>query len=184
MFTCRIDDDLELRLPEERDADAMFALTDDNREYLRSWLPWVDATKAVDATLAFIKNVRKEYAEGSNVPNFMWYKKKLVGSISLFGINPHGCAEIGYWVAEKSQGKGIITRSCKALMQHGFETLKLNRIQIRCAVDNKKSRSVIDKLGFKEIGIHRQSEKHTDGYKDIFNFDLLADEWREMKGKQ
>jgi len=48
MFSTPIRDGFELRLLEERHADEMFATIDRNREYLRQWLPWVDATKSAD----------------------------------------------------------------------------------------------------------------------------------------
>ena len=44
MFRAHIRPDVDLRLLEERHAGAVFAVVDQNREYLREWLPWVDAT--------------------------------------------------------------------------------------------------------------------------------------------
>ena len=50
MFRLKIDDDLELQLLEERHAEELFALTDENRDYLREWLPWLDNTTCVSGT--------------------------------------------------------------------------------------------------------------------------------------
>jgi ribosomal-protein-serine acetyltransferase len=46
MLIARIGDDAELRLLEERHAEALFALIDGSREHLRRWLPWVDGNQS------------------------------------------------------------------------------------------------------------------------------------------
>ena len=66
--------------------------------------------------------------------------------------------EIGYWLSEDLQGKGIVTQSCKALIKLGFEVFNFNRIQIPAAEENYKSRSVSERLGFKFEGIIRERE--------------------------
>ena len=181
MFTHRIDDDLELRLPEEADAEEFYALIDANMKYLLPWLPTMDRNKSSDDTLKFIQRQRVRYAEGTHVMGFIWFKSKLVGTLSLMGINPHDSAEVGFWVSESHQGKGIVSRCCAALLQHAFESMSLNRLQMGCMTNNAKSLKIIERLGFKLIGIHRESEKHSAGYQDIVEYDLLAREWREMQ---
>ena len=47
MFTYKIDEHTELRLLEHRHAEQLFQLTDQSRESLREWLPWIDFTRTV-----------------------------------------------------------------------------------------------------------------------------------------
>ena len=56
MFRAQIRAKLYLRLLEERHAPKVFSLVDQDRAYLREWLPWVDATQTVDDTLSFIRS--------------------------------------------------------------------------------------------------------------------------------
>ena len=42
MFTWKINEHIDLKLLEHRDAEALFHVVDQNRDYLRQWLPWVD----------------------------------------------------------------------------------------------------------------------------------------------
>jgi ribosomal-protein-serine acetyltransferase len=42
MFSCRVSDRHELHLLQMSDADEHFALINENRAYLRQWLPWLD----------------------------------------------------------------------------------------------------------------------------------------------
>ena len=63
MFRIEVGDDLEMRLLEESDAERLFALTDENRAYLRRWLPWLDDTTTVAHTQAFIRSSLEQFAE-------------------------------------------------------------------------------------------------------------------------
>ena len=48
MFGYELGENTELRLLEERHAEQLADLTDRNREHLRTWLPWVDASRTVE----------------------------------------------------------------------------------------------------------------------------------------
>jgi ribosomal-protein-serine acetyltransferase len=48
VFSHKLTEDTQLRLLEERHAEELTALTDQNREHLRAWLPWVDANRTVE----------------------------------------------------------------------------------------------------------------------------------------
>ena len=66
MFRAPIREGLCLELLEERHAPEVFSLVDRDRDrdYLRQWLPWVDATKTADETLRFIKSSLEQFASG------------------------------------------------------------------------------------------------------------------------
>ncbi|MFT5749516.1 MAG: ribosomal-protein-serine acetyltransferase, partial [Ancylomarina sp.] len=71
--------------------------------------------------------------------------------------------EIGYWLSETYQKKGIVTQSVKCMCQFAFDELRMNRIQIRCAVGNEPSKKIPQKLGFVFEGIERDGELLTGG---------------------
>ena len=48
MVKVKVNDDVLLKLLEINDADKIYSLIDNGREYLTSWLPWVDYNKCVD----------------------------------------------------------------------------------------------------------------------------------------
>lgn len=72
-----------------------------------------------------------------------------------------------------------MTKVAKALTNYAFTHLNLNKVEIRAAVGNKKSRSVPERLGFVNEGIIRQAEWLYDHYVDITVYGVLANEWRE-----
>lgn len=57
--------------------------------------------------------------------------------------------------------------------------MKLNKVEIRVAVENKKSRSIPEKLGFVNDGCIRQAEWLYDHYVNDFICGMLAQDWKE-----
>ncbi len=182
MFSCKIGDDAELRLPQERHADEVFALIERNRAYLREWLPWLDDVKTVEDESSFIRHSLEQFATGYSISPGIWYKGRFAGFAGLGGIDTtHKQAEIGYWVSEDLQGKGLVTRACRALLDYAFDELKLNRVVIRAAPDNRRSRAVPERLGFTQECIARQAGWQYDHFIDLVVYSMLADEWRNKK---
>lgn len=178
MLETQVDGQIKLRLLELHDADALFALVDANRQHLRHWLPWLDANSAASATLHFIEATQKQFADNSGFVAGIWYCGELVGVIGLNRIeweNRIGCP--GYWLAEGFQGKGIMTQSCRALVNYAFTELNLNRIDIRCAFENSKSRAIPERLGFRHEGVIRQAEWLYDKFVDHVVYGMLKSEW-------
>jgi ribosomal-protein-serine acetyltransferase len=182
MFYCQIDPDLELRLLEERHAEAVFAVVEENRAYLRTWLPWLDANRSVEDSLNFIKGAMAQWARNDGLTAGLWYQGDLAGVIGYAGIDwPNRITGIGYWVSAALQGRGLITKACRALVDCAFAELGLNRVEIRCATGNRKSCAIPERLGFTREGILRDGEWLYDHYVDLVVYALLASEWRERK---
>src|SRR5918911_2893715 len=104
-LSIRIDDDTELRILEERHAQELFNLIDQNRSYLREWLPWLDYEQSIEETKAFIRSSLQQFVNNEGFQAGIWYKGKLVGGIGYQPINwTQHKVEIGYWLSENAQG--------------------------------------------------------------------------------
>lgn len=170
---------LELRPLMLRDAKAIFALVEANRERLRHWLPWPDANRSVRDSRAFVLRVRGLARAGVAQSFGLWWKERLVGVTGFVWIDPaNHSAAIGYWLAQEAEGQGLMTAAVSALLRHGFRTLKLNRIEIRAGVRNRRSRAIPQRLGFRHEGTLRHAERLGDRYVDHAVYGLLAEEWR------
>jgi ribosomal-protein-serine acetyltransferase len=179
MFALVADDEVSLELAEERDAAAIFALVDANRDHLRPWMPWVDGTVTVADTAAFLRFVRGEYGAGRAFHCNLMYRGTICGGIGLNRIDrAHDKADLGYWVGADHQGLGIVTRATRALTTAAFRDLGLYRVAIQAAVDNVRSRAVPERLGFAFEGVLRGNEKVGDRYLDHATYAALADEWQ------
>jgi ribosomal-protein-serine acetyltransferase len=178
MFTLKVDQEIELRLLESHDAEPLFALVDTNREHLRPWLFWVDTNISPNDTLEFIEIMWDSFTRGRGFSSGIWFNNEIAGVIGLYPITrQHRSASIGYWIARDFEGKGIVTRSCRSLINYAFRELELNRIEIRCAVENERSRRIPERLGFRNEGTARESERVNDVYYDSVIYGLLAREW-------
>jgi len=115
------------------------------------------------------------------MPSFViFYNNAIVGRIGLHYMNLRDKnASIGYWLAKSAEGKGIIIQSCKAIIDYGFNELGLQRIEIKAATANQRSRAIPLKLGFTEEGILRQAELVKGEFLDIVLFSMLKNEWNK-----
>ena len=181
MTTIVVDGEILLRRPALEDAEGLFTLVDSNRQYLRRWLPWVDFVASLDDERRWVQTHLDE-----DTPEYvllMVYNGEMVGAIDIRGRGSRNrCGEIGYWIAENMQGRGIVTRSCRVIIDYMFEQLHMNRVVIRASVDNVRSRVIPHHLGFTLEGIERQSELlYDDTFQDMAVYSMLASEWPDQK---
>jgi ribosomal-protein-serine acetyltransferase len=178
MLGIRVDDEVFLRLHEQRNAEALFRLVEENRAYLRGWLPWVDATTTAEDTRNFIRKMLLDLADGKQYGFDILFRGGLVGAIGLRVEDPKE-GEIGYWLSEKAQGQGIVSRATQALVRFSFAELGLNIVVIKCAKENGKSRAIPERLGFTLEATLREREM---GGKDQIVYSLLRSEWEATRG--
>jgi ribosomal-protein-serine acetyltransferase len=177
-FRLKIDVESELELISQSHADELFDLVDDNREYLKQWLPWLDNNRYFQNTIDFIKISQIQYERNETVQFALMYKGKVAGVVGFHRIDwLNRSTSIGYWLGEQYQGKGLITKSCSKALDYSFGRMGLNRIEIRCATENLKSRAIPKRLGFKEEGLIREAEWLYDHFVDHVVYGMLESEW-------
>ncbi|MCI3926329.1 GNAT family N-acetyltransferase [Paenibacillus sp. TRM 82003] len=178
MHRLRVDEEIELKVLQLHHAGEVFSTTLENKAYLSRWLPWVEGTFSSDDTLSFIANELEKFAARRGMTFGIWLKGAYAGNVSFNTIDlHHRKAEIGYWLAERYTGRGVMTRSCRALLDYAFGDLRLHRVEIRSAVGNAASRAIPERLGFTLEGIVRGAERIAHGYVDHAIYGMLEDEW-------
>jgi ribosomal-protein-serine acetyltransferase len=176
----RVDDTIALHLARTELATPVFELIDRQRDYLRQWLPWVDATRSAEDTRTFMLESIHHNSQGTRLTTFITADNQLAGSLGVVHFNKdHRKCEVGYWLREDFQGRGIMTRACAAFINHLFRSKDLNRIEILAASANEKSRAIPLRLGFHSEGILRQSLLLRGRYLDVELFALLRADWQE-----
>ncbi|GIN92276.1 ribosomal-protein-serine acetyltransferase [Siminovitchia terrae] len=178
MFVHVVDDEIYLKLVDQNDAVRLFELTDRSRCHLRQWLPWLDDTNNVNNTRQYIKESRDSFARHKSMNTSIVYKDEIVGvaGFNEFDWNNRS-GSIGYWLDNHYTGRGIIVRSVGALTNFAFTELKMNRVEIRAAKENIKSRAVAERLGFQLEGFIRDGEWLYDHFVDHAVYGMLAREW-------
>lgn len=176
MTEIRVDGEITLRSPGLVDAGRMFELIRSNREHLGRWLPTLASVESEEQERVWLQGRIDD--PGGEKPFMILVDDELVGVIGANIQEPNDAAEIGYWLAEGRQGRGITTRSCAAVVDELLRSQGMNRVVIRAGVANARSRAIPERLGFIHEGVERQAVKLPDGYVDMAVYSVLASEWR------
>lgn len=177
-FRLKVDENSELELINQDYADELFDLIEKNREYLKEWLPWLDNNRYLQNTIDYIKISQIQFERNESLQFVLKHRGKIVGVIGYHKIDwINRLTSIGYWIGEEYQGKGLITKSCIKVLDYSFGRMGLNRIEIRCAPDNLKSRAIPERLGFQEEGLIHQAEWLYDHFVDHVVYGMLESNW-------
>jgi ribosomal-protein-serine acetyltransferase len=182
VFTLRVDDEIELRLVEERHIDALQALIERNLVHLRSWMPWVHEGASREDLASWVRLSLQRHAEGGGFYAAIWHRREIAGTLGLEIDQRQRSAEIGYWLDRDLQGRGVITRSVRAVVGACFGELGLHRVEILCSPQNVRSRAVAERLGFLHEGTLKEAERIGDRYQDLAVFGMLTADWNRDAG--
>jgi len=178
MFSYKVDDDTELRLIEPSHVDQLDGLIERNRDHIKEWSAWLKDDHSIENTRDFIRRNQMQFADNKGFAIAIWHKGEMAGQVEFNYIDwANRKTEIGYWLGASFQGKGLVTKSCRVLIDHAFNELKLNRVEMRCGAGNTRSRKIPEKLGFKEEGVVRQGEWLHNRFVDLVIFGMLSSEW-------
>ncbi len=105
-------------------------------------------------------------------------KEIVVGSVGMKDIDQeHSHAEMGFWIGVDWWRQGYATEAAEAVLQFGFETLKLNRIHAHHMLRNPASGRVLEKIGMKREGILRERVRKWGVFEDVAVLSVLRKEW-------
>jgi ribosomal-protein-serine acetyltransferase len=181
MFSHRLNDHHSLRQLTRNDAGEMFAFVEANRAWLRRWLPWLDRTHSAEDSRRFLDDVVQQAESNHNIHAGIILDGRIVGIVSYHRIdwqNRSTC--LGYWLAEAYQGRGLVTASCRVLVDHAFAALNLHRLVIACAPGNTRSGAVARRLGFVHEGCQREAEWLYDHFVDHDIYVQLQRDWERQ----
>ncbi|APO46106.1 alanine acetyltransferase [Paenibacillus xylanexedens] len=144
------------------DAAGLLQLQKENRDFFDSYSPTrTDEFYTMEGQL---KRIQKQAEDRKNdqAYNFGIFTNTdniLVGTVSLFQVmrGPLQSAYIGYDLDRKNNGRGYTTDAVRLVVDHGFNKLKLHRIEAGAMTHNIASIRVLEKVGFQKEGIARQN---------------------------
>jgi ribosomal-protein-serine acetyltransferase len=175
-------DSLGIRPLEAGDAAELYALIEANRDYLARWMPWA-AAQDLAGTERFISETEEQLSRGTGFQAALAPQGRIIGTVGFpdfDGVDRN--ASIGYWLAEDEQGKGTMTTAVSALLDHAFYEWDLHRVEIHCAPENKRSRAIPERLGFREEALLRETELVAGRYLDSVVYGMLESEWGGFSG--
>lgn len=110
---------------------------------------------------------------------------KVIGTAGYSWLNrDHNSAEVGYSISRLYWNKGVMTEVLAAMLRHGFETLRLHRIEAQHDVRNPASGRVMEKNGMTREGTLRGRLYNKGEYVDVNLYSILYDEWAKSERKR
>jgi ribosomal-protein-serine acetyltransferase len=205
MFELTIDDEIRIRTLQPDDDAELFALLERNRAHLEPWIHPSALPESARATRIFtiecyfnsmdpLEAIDTPYIDelGRYIPPpypqmemGIWQGSELVGSIALSLLgNKETTGEFGYWITKEKEGKGIVTRCVRGLMDYAIEHLKIEEFLIGCAIDNQRSRLIPERLGYLLKETIPQGEVVGEHIYDRLVYWIPSSTWRERtKGR-
>jgi ribosomal-protein-serine acetyltransferase len=170
-------DSLGVRPLEIEDAAELHALIERNREHLARWLPWA-AGQDLDGTERFLAEAEEQLVREAGFQAAIEPEGEIVGVVGFHAIDwINRNTSLGYWLAADAQGQGTMTTVVRTLVDHVFYEWELHRLEIQCAPENRRSRAIPERLGFREEAILREAELVGGSYLDSVVYGLLESEW-------
>jgi [ribosomal protein S5]-alanine N-acetyltransferase len=144
---------LVLREPTPADAPAVLVFRGDPRVQRFNDEPLRDVTAAA----AFIEHLLAESAADTRRHWAIVADDEVIGLIVLHAWERHHRrAELGYEMAVSHWGQGIAGEAARAVIEYGFTTMNLHRIEAHTIADNDRSVRLLERLGFQREGTRRE----------------------------
>ncbi|HZG86743.1 GNAT family N-acetyltransferase [Paenibacillus sp.] len=169
-------DRLTLRTLDEAAADDVLAFEERNREHLKPWEPWRDPEYyTYRHQRLLLEDDCKQMNEGRLLRLWICKDDRIIGSAALSNIvrGAFQSCHLGYKIDAEEAGRGYMTEAVRALVEIGFETMKLHRIEANIMPRNAASLRVVEKLGFQPEGLARKYLKINGVWEDHIHMVLL-----------
>ena len=173
-----------------------------NRAWLAPWEsappgPW-EEVNSIRAYRFVYRDMRDSGRRGESMPFAVCLREygereRLVGHINLGNIVRRAfcSAYCGYWVDSRVAGRGVIPTALALVVDHAFGAGGLHRIEVNIRPENRPSRRVVEKLGFREEAYHPRYMHIDGGWRDHIGYALttedvaaeggLLNRWRRLR---
>ncbi|MEM9796879.1 MAG: GNAT family protein [Pseudomonadota bacterium] len=147
-----------LRLPQHGDYRNWVALREGSAEFLQPWEPaWAKDHLSRKSFTNRVYWAQRSQSQGTALALFLMRKTDdaLLGAVTLDNIRrgPAQSATLGYWIGEPHARQGYMREAIVALSHHAFRRLDLSRLEAACLEENRASRGLLEKAGFKYEGV-------------------------------
>jgi RimJ/RimL family protein N-acetyltransferase len=176
---------LLIRCPIPGDGAKDYAAIVESLEELKPWMLWARQELSVELQEENMRRARVAFLQRSDLLLLLFLKgtETLVGSSGLHRIDwsvPK--FEIGYWIRTSLTGQGYATEAVRGILAFAFEVLGAQRVEIRCASENRPSARVVERAGFRLEGELRNAEVDAQGkLRNVPLFSMIREEYEASK---
>lgn len=183
MFTLALGGQAQLRPLEPWQAPEFLAHVDRARPLVDPWIPWATLSTDLTSATATLQRYADLLASDSGRIYGIWLEGTLVGGVMFTRFDTaSGVCEIGCWLEEAGQGRGLVVQACRALIDWAFGERGMSRVEWWVAAGNTRSIAAARRLGMTREGVLRQRYPYRGVRHDSEVWSLLAGEWPLPKG--
>ena len=144
-------------------------------------LPQLDPTLNRDAFEARCAARDRDAAAGLAYGFGVFVDDRLAGEVNLNHVlrGAMQTGTVGYWIDERSAGRGLIAEGVVVVVEFAFEQLDLHRLEICIVPRNANSRRVMEKLGIREEGIAVRFLEINGVWEDHVRYGITVEEWQD-----
>jgi [ribosomal protein S5]-alanine N-acetyltransferase len=175
-----------IRPTDPRDASEQLRLRLANRQHTGPWDPVRDESFYTEAGQRLELDLDQRSWAAGNAYAFAVLEidagDRLIGRVALANIvrGPWQNATLGYWIDERSGGRGHATRAVRLALRFAFEHAGLHRVQPAIIPRNDRSVRVAEKVGFRHEGRALRYLKINGVWEDHDIYALTIEDWERM----
>lgn len=167
---------IEIRNFTPDDAEELLDYYIRNKEHLAPYEPARDNSfYTYEVQKDILLESYKQLLNGSSFDMGIYKNNKLIGKAKIsnivYGVFKSGI--LGYSIDKQEEGKGYMTEAVNLLLKYSKDELDLHRIEASALVENDKSKSVLLKCGFKEVGINEKYLFINGSWRDHITFSKI-----------
>ena len=168
-----------IRVVSADDAEPFADLLTRNRAFLAPWDPVRDDVYfTADGQRELLARSLRRLRQGVDWPGVITLDGAPVGRVNLNNLirGAFCSADLGYWVDQAHNGRGVATAAVGAVVQLAFTELGLHRVQAGTLLHNRGSQRVLERNGFTHIGMAPRYLQIAGRWQDHLLFQRLADD--------
>ena len=174
MFTMKVDDKLNIVFMHHSFKKQFLKLYKSNKLELMKWYNWPDDSQSEAFFAKIIAQSLQGYANGATLQCAISYDEQIIGYIGLTEMSDTlAKAQLNYWIAAQYQGRGMMERICRTMIDYAFNFICLEKIEVSIATDNISSRKICEKLDFDLEGIVKHADNINGRVIDHAKYGLL-----------
>ena len=129
---------------------------------------------------------------GASLPFALRYQGRLAGQVTVDNVvrGALRSGHLGYWLDRAVAGRGVASLAVALVCDHAFGPVGLHRLQADIRPENRPSRRLVERLGFRQEALFRSYLDIDGAWRDHLGYALLAEDapggvlarWRQRAG--
>jgi RimJ/RimL family protein N-acetyltransferase len=160
----------------EADASGLYDAVRESIAEVSRWLPWCHPDYSMQEAIEWATLQARLAAGGGPEVGFavVGPNDEFLGGCGVNQVNPiHRFGNLGYWVRTSATGRGVAREAARQTAELAFRNTDLVRLEIVCAVENRRSQRVAGAVGATREGVLRNRLRIRDQSFDAVMYSLV-----------